>query len=93
MTPPERSRAAERTALAWNRTGLAFVVLGAVVVRLLSPTGRGAVGIPMIAIGAITAAYAWRPRTRVGAARAVRLLAYSTTLLAVAVLVAAAAPS
>ena len=45
------------------------------------------------AIGTVTAAYAWRPRTRAGAAQAVRLLAYSTTLLAVAALVAAAAPS
>lgn len=86
------SRAAERTALAWNRTGLAFVVTGVIVVRFLTPDGRGAVGLLMIAMGTATAAYGWRYRDRAAAGRAVRLLAWATTVLAAATLVAAALP-
>ena len=90
MTASDRSRAAERTALAWNRTGLSFVAVGAAVLRLLTPTGRGAVGAGMVVVGAAASVYAWRPRG--DAKRAIPLLAWATTLLAVAVLVAAAAP-
>jgi uncharacterized membrane protein YidH (DUF202 family) len=89
----EPSRAAERTALAWNRTGLAFVVSGAIVIRLLAPDGRGAVGLVMLAIGTVTAAYGWRFRSAVAHGRAVQLLALATTALAVAVFVAAAVPA
>jgi uncharacterized membrane protein YidH (DUF202 family) len=89
----DRSRAAERTALAWNRTGLAFVATGVVVVRFLAPDGRGAVGLLMIAMGTVTASYGWRYRDRTAAGRAVRMLAWATTGLAAAVFVAAAVPA
>ena len=84
--PPE-GLAAERTALAWNRTGMAFIVLGAVVMRLLPPTAEpfaGGVGAVMALTGVVTAAFAWRPRARPAAERAVRWLALATTLLAAA---------
>jgi uncharacterized membrane protein YidH (DUF202 family) len=92
MTAPDRSRALERTALAWNRTGLSFVAVGAAVLRLLAPSGRGAVGVLMVLVGAGASVHAWRPRVGEDRVRAVRLLAFATTLMAVAVLVAAAAP-
>lgn len=92
MTPTDGSRALERTALAWNRTGLSFIAVGAAVLRLLGPNGRGAVGAGMVVVGAATSVYAWRPREPRDAARAARLLAVATTLLAVGVLVAAALP-
>jgi uncharacterized membrane protein YidH (DUF202 family) len=92
MTAPDRSRAVERTALAWNRTGLSFVAIGAAVLRTLAPSGRGAVGVAMVIVGAGAAVHAWRPRLGHDRARAIRLLAYATTLMATAVLVAAAAP-
>lgn len=92
MSGPDRSRALERTALAWNRTGLSFVAIGAAVLRTLAPNGRGAVGLAMVVVGGAAAVYAWRPRTGADRVRAVRLLALATTLLSVAVLVAAAAP-
>jgi uncharacterized membrane protein YidH (DUF202 family) len=92
VTAPDRSRAVERTALAWNRTGLSFVAVGAAVLRALAPTGRGAVGAGMVVVGAAASVYAWRPRGRGDAQRAVHVLAWATTLMAVAVLVAAVAP-
>lgn len=92
MSEPDRSRAMERTALAWNRTGLAFVAIGAAVLRTLAPTGRGAVGIAMVVVGGAAAMHAWRPRAGPDRVRAVRLLALATTLLSVAVLIAAVAP-
>ena len=91
MTVPDRSRALERTALAWNRTGLSFVAVGAVVLRTLAPSGRGAVGLVMVAVGIAAALHAWRPRAE-DPVRAIRLLSLGTTALAVAVLVAAATP-
>jgi uncharacterized membrane protein YidH (DUF202 family) len=92
MTAPDRSRALERTALAWNRTGLSFVAVGAAVLRVLAPSGKGAVGLVMVLVGAAASVHAWRPRTGGDRVRAVRLLALATTLLAVAVLVTAATP-
>jgi uncharacterized membrane protein YidH (DUF202 family) len=92
VTAPDRSRAVERTALAWNRTGLSFVAVGAAVLRALAPSGRGAVGAGMVVVGAAASVYAWRPRGRSDTNRAVHLLARSTTLLAAVVFVAAAAP-
>lgn len=89
----DRSRATERTALAWNRTGLAFVAAGAVVLRFLPADGRGAVGLAMVVVGTLTATHGWRYRAGTSPGRAVRLLALSTTTLAVGVLVAAALPT
>jgi uncharacterized membrane protein YidH (DUF202 family) len=92
MTATDPSRAAERTALAWNRTGLSFVAVGAAVLRALAPSGRGAVGLVMIVVGSAAAVHAWRPRSGENQVRAIRLLAFATTLMAVAVFVAAVAP-
>ena len=90
--PVDPSRAAERTALAWNRTGLSFVAVGAAVLKTLPADGRGAVGIAMVVVGTITAAYGWRIRLYHSPALALRALALASTGLAVAVLVAAALP-
>lgn len=89
MTRPER--ALERTALAWNRTGLSFVVVGTAVLRVLAPAGRGLVGIAMVLVGAVASTYAWRPRRE--RRYAIRLLAFATTAVAIAVFVAAAVPA
>ena len=48
----------ERTFLAWNRTALALVVAGLGIVQLLPPFpgvpwGRHALGVPLIALGAV----------------------------------------
>jgi uncharacterized membrane protein YidH (DUF202 family) len=79
----------ERTILAWNRTGLTFVATGAAVLRLLSPMGRGVVGVAMVVIGAVIATYGWRRTTPASAGRPIRLLAIATTVLAVVVVGAA----
>ena len=58
----------ERTFLAWNRTALALVVAGLGIVQLLPPFpgvpwGRHALGVPLIALGAVvsvTAYLEWR---------------------------------
>lgn len=84
---PERGLAAERTALAWNRTGMGFVVAGAVVVRLFPPPDEAfeaAIGAAMILSGGGLAVFAWRTRTRVATERAVRLLTGVTLVLAIA---------
>jgi uncharacterized membrane protein YidH (DUF202 family) len=81
------TQASERTALAWNRTGLSFVVVGAVVLRVFPPFDepfKGAVGVAMVLTGVVAATFAWRPRTRPEAERAVRRLAVATTTLALA---------
>ena len=89
----DRSRAAERTALAWNRTGLAFVAAGAVVLRFLPADGRGGVGLAMVAVGTVTATHGWRYRAGASPGRAVRLLALATMTLAFGALIAAALPT
>ncbi len=78
--------------MAWNRTGLSFVAVGAAVLRFLAPSGRGAVGVAMVVVGTAAAVYAWRPRTGRDGQTAVHLLAWATMLLAAAVLAAAAMP-
>jgi uncharacterized membrane protein YidH (DUF202 family) len=91
----DESLAAERTALAWNRTGLAFVVAGAVTLRVFPPTDYllgAAVGAAMVITGTVTAAFAWRQRDRPAAGRAVRRLAWATVVLAFATAAAALAP-
>src|SRR5262249_31433711 len=58
----------ERTFLAWNRTALALVVAGLGIVQLLPPFpgvpwGRHALGVPLIALGAVvsvTSYLEWR---------------------------------
>jgi uncharacterized membrane protein YidH (DUF202 family) len=89
---PDPSLAAERTALAWNRTGLSFVAVGAAVLKTLPADGRGIVGIAMVIVGTVTAAYGWRLRQRHSAVWVLRGLAVTSTALAVAVLAVAALP-
>jgi hypothetical protein len=91
----EESQAAERTALAWNRTGLSFIVAGAVVLRMLPPSDEpfgSAVGAAMVLTGSVAAAFAWRQRDRPASERAVRRLAWATVALALATAAAALVP-
>jgi uncharacterized membrane protein YidH (DUF202 family) len=83
----DRGLAAERTALAWNRTGMAFIVAGAVLLRMFPPQddpAPGLIGVAMALIGTAAAAFGWRSRDRRAAERAVRRLAVATVVLAVA---------
>jgi putative membrane protein len=55
----------QRTFLAWSRTALALVAAGLGVARLLPPFagvpwGRKVIGVPLIVLGAVTAAEAYR---------------------------------
>lgn len=59
----------QRTFLAWSRTALALVAAGLAIVQLLPPFpgvrwGRHAIGVPLIVLGAVTAAEAYREWTR-----------------------------
>jgi len=93
--------AAERTDLAWNRSGLSLLACGAVVMRGLARpplvTGRVAVGITILALGAFTAALgSWRLRrarrggARAATARDLRPIAFGVTVVGVAAFVVAA---
>lgn len=60
----------QRTFLAWSRTALALVAAGLGIVQLLPPFpgvpwGRHVIGVPLIVLGALTAAQAYREWTRV----------------------------
>ena len=66
---PRFTFANERTFLAWSRTSLALVAAGLGIVQLLPPFpgvpwGRHAIGVPLIVLGAATAAEAYREWTR-----------------------------
>jgi uncharacterized membrane protein YidH (DUF202 family) len=74
----EPGLAAERTDLAWNRSGLALLACGAAVIRGFPPAGfsaRHVVGAVILVLGAFTWAMgafeARRRRTRPGVTRAV----------------------
>jgi putative membrane protein len=59
----------QRTFLAWSRTALALVVAGLGIVQLLPPFpgvpwGRHVIGLPLIVLGAVTSAEAYREWTR-----------------------------
>jgi putative membrane protein len=59
----------QRTFLAWSRTALALVAAGLGIVQLLPPFpgvpwGRHIIGVPLILLGAVTAAEAYREWTR-----------------------------
>jgi putative membrane protein len=58
------SYANERTFLAWNRTSLALVTAGLAITQLLPafdlPGGRRIIGLPLIALGTITAFLSYR---------------------------------
>ena len=59
----------QRTFLAWSRTALALVAAGLGIVQLLPPFagvpwGRHLIGVPLIVLGALTAAQAYREWTR-----------------------------
>ena len=95
MTDDDRGLAAERTALAWNRTGRAMLVAGALLLRLFPPVddpARGSIGVAMALAGIVTAAVGWRARPRPAAERAVRRFAATMVVLAAATAVAALVP-
>jgi putative membrane protein len=58
------SYANERTFLAWNRTSLALVTAGLAITQLLPPFdvpgGRRLIGLPLIALGTVTAFLSYR---------------------------------
>lgn len=59
----------QRTFLAWSRTALALIAAGLAIVQLLPPFpgvpwGRHLIGVPLIVLGAITAAESYREWTR-----------------------------
>jgi putative membrane protein len=59
----------QRTFLSWSRTALALVAAGLGIVQLLPPFpgvpwGRRIIGVPLIVLGAVTAAAAYREWTR-----------------------------
>jgi putative membrane protein len=58
------SYANERTFLAWNRTALALVTAGLAITQLLPafdlPGGRRIIGLPLIALGTLTAFLSYR---------------------------------
>jgi len=58
------SYANERTFLAWNRTALALVTAGLAITQLLPPFdfpgGRRLIGLPLIALGTVTALLSYR---------------------------------
>jgi putative membrane protein len=59
----------QRTFLAWSRTALALVAAGLGIVELLPPFpgvrwGRHVIGVPLIVLGAVTAAVAYREWTK-----------------------------
>ncbi len=57
------SLANERTFLAWNRTALGLVTAGLAITQLLPelaiPGGRRIIGLPLIALGALIAAFSY----------------------------------
>jgi len=91
----------QRTFLAWNRTALALVAAGLAIVQLLKPFagvpwGRHLIGIPLIVLGAGTAAESYREWMRTQTAlrrsdplpRSVLPLVLAATITLVAVLAA-----
>jgi putative membrane protein len=62
------SYANERTFLAWNRTSLALVTAGLAITQLLPPFdlpgGRRLIGLPLIALGTLTAFSSYRQWVR-----------------------------
>lgn len=58
------SYANERTFLAWSRTSLALVTAGLAITQLLPrfdvPGGRRLIGLPLIALGTLTAVFSYR---------------------------------
>jgi inner membrane protein YidH len=75
--PIDPGLASERTALAWNRSGLALLACGAAVIRGFPPAGfsaRHVVGVVILVLGGFTwamGAYEARRRSRPGRARPV----------------------
>ena len=91
--------AAERTLLAWSRTGLAFVAVGAGVLRLFAGTSAASewslIGAVALAIGVLVIiwgrlAYADEAGHHPPSAGRIRMVAYLNAAMALAALVLAA---
>jgi uncharacterized membrane protein YidH (DUF202 family) len=81
----DRGLAEQRTLLAWQRTGLTHMALGAATMRLLPSTPlRPLLAVVMIVIGATTSVGARRMHPSVPHRRSVALLGMATALAAVA---------
>lgn len=93
--PVDHRAFTERTALAWNRSGLALAILGAVALRTAERTDRAALGEAMAAVSFAGAAGLWAYGDRLYRARTEGVVAGQQRafglLTAVTVLVAAAA--
>jgi putative membrane protein len=94
----------QRTFLAWSRTALALVAAGLGIVQLLPPFpgvrwGRHVIGVPLIVLGAVTAAQAYREwartqralRRREALPRSALPLVLAATIAVIAALAAAVA--
>ena len=89
------SLARERTVLAWQRTGLAYVGCGALLLKTVPatviPHGRTVVGSGFVAIGVLAVAFGFLQR-RVRGPRALRAMSLSMTALAAVATVVALLP-
>jgi hypothetical protein len=96
--PPDRGFARERTALAWNRSGIAVIVCVAVLLRRLWPlhSGYRLLALGLVAVGAIAWAVAivaiWiyesgHQRPPAFGGRRLAMLSASTFILAIGALV------
>lgn len=85
MEAPDLGLAEERTQLAWQRTGLSHMALGAVLMRLLPATPlRPVLAVAMIVVGAAASVGARRMHRHDPHRRPVAFLAAATALAAVA---------
>ena len=81
---PDPGRAPERTALAWQRTGLTQMATGAAMLRLLpSSPWRLVLAVGMVAVGAVTTVGARRLHPHVPHRHSIAALGTWTLLVAV----------
>jgi uncharacterized membrane protein YidH (DUF202 family) len=85
VTSPDPSLAAERTSLAWQRTGMTTIATGMAMLRLLPPsTGRPVLAVAMVLAGALVTVGARRMHPSVPHRRSAAALAATVAAFAVA---------